>query len=136
MMPVNDVCDLCGLTLRYGHHSLTAAERTYRFCCIGCKQVFSMLITASGVGDPSQFRDTDLFKQCRDLGIIPVSEDDLRPADRSPEVPITAAAFQSEDAESPPCDDTAAGPRRLTPSRVEPAARVPRRSSPRSTLST
>ncbi len=103
MMPVNDICDLCGLTLRYGHYSLTAAGQIYRFCCIGCKQVFSMLITASGVGDPSQFRDTDLFKQCRDLGIIPVSEDDLRPADRTPEVPITATAFESEDAESSPC---------------------------------
>ena len=106
MKPVTDNCDLCGLTLRYGHHSLTAAERTYRFCCIGCKQVFSMLITASGVGDPSHFRDTDLFKQCRDLGVIPASEADLRPGDhRSVR---TIAADDNEGNESHPGDPAAA----------------------------
>ena len=44
-MLVSDICDLCGLTLRYGHHTLISAGQSYSFCCIGCQQVFSMLIT-------------------------------------------------------------------------------------------
>ncbi|MEJ2472931.1 MAG: heavy metal translocating P-type ATPase [Desulfobacterales bacterium] len=89
---MNDICDLCGLTLRYGHHTLTFAGRPYSFCCIGCKQVFSMLITAGGIDDPAHFRDSDLFKRCRDLGIIPASESDLQLREQSPERPIAVAA--------------------------------------------
>ena len=87
-----DNCDLCGLTLRYGQHALLSAGQTYRFCCLGCKQVFSMLSAAIGRNDPSQFRDSDLFKQCQELGIIPASETDLQSGDRSPELPTIAAA--------------------------------------------
>ena len=72
-------CDLCGLTIRYGQHALASAGHNYRFCCIGCKQVFSMLMTASGAGDPSLFRESDLFKQCQALGIVPTSENDIKP---------------------------------------------------------
>ena len=93
---MSDICDLCGLTLRYGHHTLISAGRPYSFCCIGCKQVFSMLITAGGIDDPAHFRDTDLFKRCRDLGIIPASESDLQLRVQSPKVPIAAAAGGGE----------------------------------------
>ncbi|MDZ7579123.1 MAG: cation-translocating P-type ATPase [Deltaproteobacteria bacterium] len=50
-----------------------------------------MLITAGGIDDPAHFRDTDLFKRCRDLGIIPASESDLQLREQSPEKPIAAA---------------------------------------------
>jgi heavy metal translocating P-type ATPase len=72
-----------------------------------------MLITATGAGDPSQFRDTDLFKQCRDLGIIPASEADLMSGDQPPELPIAAAAADNDGAESSPFEDTAAAPNNL-----------------------
>ncbi|MEN8780424.1 MAG: HAD-IC family P-type ATPase, partial [Desulfobacterales bacterium] len=93
---MSDLCDLCGLTLRYGHHTLISAGRPYSFCCIGCQQVFSMLITAGGIDDPAYFRDTDLFKRCRDLGIIPSSESDLQLRVQSPKMPIVAAAGGGE----------------------------------------
>ena len=70
-------CDLCGLPLRAGSHSANHADRTYRFCCRGCRQVFSILIEASDAGDPAGFRQTELFKQCQEMGIIPRSEADL-----------------------------------------------------------
>jgi hypothetical protein len=70
-------CDLCGLPLRTGSHPATHADRTYRFCCQGCRQVFSILIEASDAGDPAGFRQTELFKQCQEMGIIPRSEADL-----------------------------------------------------------
>ena len=73
----SDVCDLCGLPLRAGRFEAIFSDKTYQFCCQGCRQVFSILIEASDSGDPAKFRDSDLFKQCLEKGIIPRSEADL-----------------------------------------------------------
>ena len=71
------VCDLCGLPLSAGRLEAAFSDKTYQFCCQGCRQVFSILIEATDSGDPATFRDSDLFKQCLDKGIIPRSEADL-----------------------------------------------------------
>ena len=71
------VCDLCGLPLRAGRFEATFSGKTYQFCCQGCRQVFSILIEATDSGDPAKFRESDLFKQCVEKGIIPRSEADL-----------------------------------------------------------
>ncbi|HHP7233173.1 MAG TPA: heavy metal translocating P-type ATPase [Desulfobacterales bacterium] len=101
-------CDLCGLSLRPKFYALDGREGDYRFCCMGCRQVFSMLLEATGSADPEAFRRSELFRQCRELGIIPASEADLdqtvadgTPAPVSPEAaPETEApnilAFQLE----------------------------------------
>ncbi len=73
----SDVCDLCGLPLRAGRFEATSSGKTYHFCCQGCRQVFSILIEATDSGDPAKFRDSNLFKQCLEKGIIPRSEADL-----------------------------------------------------------
>ena len=70
-------CDLCGLSLRFGARELVLQDKTFRFCCIGCRQVFRMLADISDVSDPALFQETDIFKQCRAMGIIPSSESDL-----------------------------------------------------------
>jgi P-type Cu+ transporter len=44
---------------------------------MGCRQVFYMLSEASDKPDPASFKETELFKKCRDLGIIPGSDDEL-----------------------------------------------------------
>jgi cation transport ATPase len=44
---------------------------------MGCQQVFHMLLESSEVNDPAAFRETDLFKKCQEIGIIPKSESDL-----------------------------------------------------------
>ncbi len=73
-----DACDLCGLPLRYQQVSLTVSSKTYRFCCMGCRQVFQMLAALSDDStDPSNFNETALFKQCQEMGIIPASEEAL-----------------------------------------------------------
>jgi len=38
---------------------------------MGCKQVFSILLEATGSTDPRNFRESELFKTCREMGIIP-----------------------------------------------------------------
>jgi P-type Cu+ transporter len=72
-----DVCDLCGLPLRAGRYEGTFSGKTYQFCCQGCRQVFNVLIEAANPGDPAKFRESDLFRQCLEKGIIPRSESDL-----------------------------------------------------------
>ncbi|CAB1063661.1 Lead, cadmium, zinc and mercury transporting ATPase (EC (EC; Copper-translocating P-type ATPase (EC [Olavius sp. associated proteobacterium Delta 1] len=73
----SNVCDLCGLALSAGRFEAPFSGKTYQFCCQGCRQVFSILIEAADSGDPAKFRDSDLFKQCLEKGIIPRSEADL-----------------------------------------------------------
>ena len=73
-----DACDLCGLPLRYQQVSSTYSSKTYRFCCTGCRQVFQMLAAASEGADPSRFKETELFKKCLEMGIIPGSEEALK----------------------------------------------------------
>jgi heavy metal translocating P-type ATPase len=74
---VSGVCDLCGLPLRAGKYEATFSDKTYQFCCQGCRQVFSILIEATDSGDPAKFRESELFKQCQEKGIVPRSEADL-----------------------------------------------------------
>jgi heavy metal translocating P-type ATPase len=71
------VCDLCGLALRAERVEAAFADRTYHFCCAGCRQVFSILLQAAGSADPAAFRESDLFRKCRESGIIPRSADEL-----------------------------------------------------------
>lgn len=87
-------CDLCGLPLRYGRFVWQAGERQAHFCCQGCRQVYIMLAEAADTADPSGFRDTDLFRRCVEMGIIPRSEDDLaaaRPSARDASPPLEPA---------------------------------------------
>ena len=76
------VCDLCGLSLHHGRIEATFSGKVYAFCCNGCRQVFNILLEASDENDPASFKNTELFRQCREKGIIPRSEADL--ADRRP----------------------------------------------------
>ena len=83
-------CDLCGLSLGLQSPSSTVSGKTFNFCCLGCRQVFHLLLEAAPAADPSSFRETELFKKCLEMGIIPASETDLarrresKPADLAP----------------------------------------------------
>ena len=78
MNPSADSCDLCGLSLRHGTVKWTSGNRDFFFCCMGCRQVFVMLMEAADSPDPMQFKETELFRKCREMGIIPESESDLK----------------------------------------------------------
>ena len=77
MSPSSTVCDLCGLPLGSAIITIESETRQFRFCCIGCKQVFLMLMEASDSPDPDKFKNTPLFKKCLELGIIPKTEGDI-----------------------------------------------------------
>ncbi len=77
MPPNPEGCALCGLPLIRGDFHLPSERGEMRFCCLGCRQVYLMLSEAADAPDPSQFRNTDLFKRCVAAGIIPSSEAEL-----------------------------------------------------------
>ena len=86
-------CDLCGLSLRHGAVNAVISEKPMQFCCFGCKQVYEMLLAASGDLDPDAFRETEIFKRCVAAGIIPESMDDLekkRQSSTSAKEPVRA----------------------------------------------
>ncbi len=92
-MPLNsEGCALCGLPLIKGDFRLSLEGRVLPFCCQGCRQVYLMLSEAADAPDPSQFRETDLFRRCVAAGIIPASEADLARAVRLQHSVSTEAA--------------------------------------------
>jgi heavy metal translocating P-type ATPase len=80
MISLSDACNLCGLSLRSGNFTLESSNRTYRFCCKGCQQVFTVLLEATDSGDSASFKKTALFKKCREMGIVPSSQFELEQA--------------------------------------------------------
>jgi len=93
MNPPVDNCDLCGLPNPAGRTvTYKTDQKTYSFCCNGCRQVFIMLLEAYESPDPADFTASPLFKKCQDLGIIPKSATDLSgyqpPEKASPAEPV------------------------------------------------
>ncbi len=104
------VCDLCGLRLHQENITVSLSGTSYSFCCIGCRQVFNILLAACDASDPQMFRETELFKQCREQGIIPNSEADLASKTIAPETEFsTPAAFDKP----LPEDSVAASPKNV-----------------------
>ncbi len=81
-------CHLCGLPLRYGVVVDTIDGQTLHFCCQGCRAVYTMLLEAADVDDPSRFKESALYRRCVEAGVIPSSEEDLRRI-RTKEAPST-----------------------------------------------
>ena len=97
-------CDLCGLPLCHGTVTAKFNETNYAFCCLGCRQVFNILLEATHSPDPVAFRQTDLFKQCLEKGIIPASEAELAAR------PGTAAAEDIISGDRPAADSAQGQP--------------------------
>ncbi|UCE82169.1 MAG: cation-translocating P-type ATPase [Deltaproteobacteria bacterium] len=97
MNPTSDRCDLCGLSLRYQQLTARFSEKTFHFCCQGCKQVFHMLMEATDSPDPASFRQTELFRKCQEIGIIPKSEGELAERAGGPEAVVSAAAGEVQE---------------------------------------
>jgi len=95
---INGKCDLCGLRLPHENLTIASRQQPLRFCCKGCQMVYRMLSEAVDAADPEKFRETDLFRRCREAGIIPASQAELdegmapKPAAATPK---TASAVQT-----------------------------------------
>ena len=96
MNPSGASCDLCGLSLRHGTVRWTSGNLEFSFCCIGCRQVFIMLMEAADSPDPVKFKETELFKKCREMGIIPESESDLKECLSKNNAPPSLSSLQPD----------------------------------------
>jgi heavy metal translocating P-type ATPase len=61
-----------------------------------------MLIESSDAGNPESFRETELFKKCQEMGIIPSSEEDLKQL--AGEQQVSGVAIKAADEVSPETD--------------------------------
>ncbi len=61
-------CDLCGLRLPKRAFVSEREGVSYSFCCAGCRHVFELLAESGLIG--SDYKESDLYKQCLALGII------------------------------------------------------------------
>ena len=63
-------CELCGAPTGPAAVEAVFEADTRRFCCTGCRQVYAILLQAAGSADPELFRRSELFRRCRENGII------------------------------------------------------------------
>jgi len=79
--PGTQRCALCGLSLRYGSVDATIGGQKLRFCCSGCRMVYTMLLEAADSPDPARFRESELYRRCLAAGVVPATEADLAGSD-------------------------------------------------------
>ena len=77
-------CDLCGAPVGSAAVEAVFEAETRRFCCTGCRQVYAILLQAAGSADPEMFRHSELFRRCRDSGIIRGPDTAPRPTAATP----------------------------------------------------
>lgn len=91
-------CDLC--ELHVGRHPFSrrfeAAEKT--FCCLGCLNVYAILLESGVLVSGADVRETELFKRSQALGLISNGEQGAaRPTPKfelPPEAPLQEALLQ------------------------------------------
>jgi heavy metal translocating P-type ATPase len=88
-------CDLCGLPLRYGNHTVRIQSQTLHFCCKGCRMVHTMLGEAADSPDSVRFKETELYRRCVAAGVVPSDEMDLAEKHRSVAADSTFSGMRS-----------------------------------------
>lgn len=95
-LPGKNICGLCGLTI--GKRPLTRHfdSREQNFCCLGCMNVYAILLESGVTYDGQDMRDTQLYKRSLALGLIANGE---RQTGKSPEkipedAPVQETLFQ------------------------------------------
>ncbi len=78
MSELKKTCDLCGLTV--GRHpflrSLDGEEKS--FCCLGCLNVYAILLESGVIGSGQDVRETEVFKRSLALGLIATGGKDVK----------------------------------------------------------
>src|SRR5512139_1186500 len=69
-------CGLCGLPIGSSKAMQVLNGKVLYFCCPGCLNVFQILMNRPD-GRVSDFKKTDLYRTCVELGLIPGNGHDL-----------------------------------------------------------
>jgi heavy metal translocating P-type ATPase len=80
-------CDLCDADCGASpiKHAIGGAERC--FCCVGCQNVFTILVESGVAGSGEDYRNTELFRRSLELGLVSTRKAGKRPL--PPGVPVT-----------------------------------------------
>jgi len=62
-------CDLCGLPA-HAPISAQVGEQSHTFCCVGCRQVYQILLESDQIGTGQDPTQTTLYQQCLQMGLI------------------------------------------------------------------
>jgi heavy metal translocating P-type ATPase len=73
------------------------------FCCTGCRQVFAILLQSTGCVDPDAFRRSELFRRCRESGIVRGESASPDPGPPPPETPGLDLTLTLENLWCPAC---------------------------------
>ncbi|WP_109487401.1 heavy metal translocating P-type ATPase [Occallatibacter savannae] len=76
MPSVATACGLCGLDCNKAAITRTFDANRLDFCCIGCANVYAILLESGVIASGQDIRDTEVFRRSLELGLIsnPVSE--------------------------------------------------------------
>jgi heavy metal translocating P-type ATPase len=86
-----EACDLCGLPIGRSRAKLQIGGKTLRFCCPGCHGVYQILCNHPD-GMAADFRETDLYRNCVEAGIIPRTRGELNQRQGAEEETITSSS--------------------------------------------
>jgi heavy metal translocating P-type ATPase len=63
-------CDLCNLPVGQSPLTRRLAENDHSFCCLGCLNVYTILLESGVISQGGDFRDTEVYRQSLKLGLI------------------------------------------------------------------
>ncbi len=80
-MASDPTCELCGLRCERQPITRLLQGREARFCCVGCMNVYSILLETGVIATGQDFRQTEIFRRSLELGLIsnPEEQDAAQP---------------------------------------------------------
>jgi len=79
-------CDLCGLSVGRNPFSHKFAEDYKQFCCLGCLNIYTILLESGVIASGQDIRETEVFRRSLEMGLI------SNRAEKEPEFQIPADA--------------------------------------------
>jgi len=72
------VCALCGLDAGRNHFTSRHNDEEMIFCCLGCMNVYAILLESGVVAEGQDLRETELFKRSHEMGLISNRDDSAK----------------------------------------------------------
>jgi heavy metal translocating P-type ATPase len=63
-------CDLCNLPVGQAPLTRRLADTNHSFCCLGCLNVYTILLESGVISQGGDFRDSEVYRQSLKLGLI------------------------------------------------------------------
>ena len=88
-------CGLCGLDCSKSAITRTFDTTTLDFCCIGCANVYAILLESGVIASGQNIRDTEVFRRSLELGLISNALPETRPTPAiDPNAPMSEVLLQ------------------------------------------